>query len=255
MLACGWVGPFAEPILSLTSDVDWASEACIADLAAVAAAHGVVPTFFATHRSPVLDALLDEGRAEVGIHPNFLPGSTHGRTVDEVLDHVLGLYPQAGVSRSHAFVDSTPIARALVARGVRHDSNLCLYRQAHLVPLQHASGLQRYPVFWEDDCHWHLGDDWDPDRLWEDLCTPGLKILNVHPFPFALNIGDADGYERHKPHAATIDEAGITSRRTRGPGTRALVEALLTRAQRAGLRFHTMSEICAMSTEQEGTTA
>lgn len=242
---------FDEPVLCLTSDVDWASDACIADLAATCAELGIVPTFFATHRSPLLDRLVAEGRAEIGVHPNFLPGSTHGSDPEAVLDHVLGLYPQARASRSHAFVDSTPIARSLLRRGIRYDSNLCLHRQSGLVPLRHASGLLRLPVFWEDDCHWHLGDPWDLDPLWRDACTPGLKILNVHPFPFALNIGDAATYERLKAGATTVDAVAVTEHRRGGAGTRTLVRALLETAVEEGLRFHTLDEIYRSAVDNE----
>ena len=50
--------------------------------------------------------------------------------------------------------------RGLAARGVKYDSNVCLYLQPDLAPLHHWTGIVRFPVFWEDDIHWLRGGAW-----------------------------------------------------------------------------------------------
>jgi hypothetical protein len=237
-----------RPVFCLTSDVDWASDTCIRDLATVAGDVGVVPTFFATHRSEALDELAAAGRAQIGVHPNFLPGSTHGTTVDEVTEHVLALYPDARAFRSHCFVDSTQIVRTMRDRGIVYDSNLCLFLQQDLVPLQHGAGTIRLPVFWEDDCHWDLtGADWDLERHIDAFFTPGLKILNVHPFTFAANVPDEAFYVRVKQRSATLTPAECTELRHKGAGTRTFVTALLRAAVERGAQFRTLQEIADMA--------
>ena len=96
-----------EPVFAVTADLDWASEYCVQQLLDALDAHGVVPTVFATHASDVLRDRAARGLAEVGVHPNFLPGSSHGDDIAAVVDHVFGLVPGAVVSRSHHFVDGT----------------------------------------------------------------------------------------------------------------------------------------------------
>lgn len=241
-----------HPVFCLTSDVDWASDTCIRDLAGFAEGIGVVPTFFATHSSEALDELETTGRAQIGVHPNFLPGSTHGATVDEVIDHVVGLYPGARAFRSHCFVDSTPIVRAMRDRGIRYDSNLCLFLQPDLVPLHHGAGTLRLPVFWEDDCHWDLtGADWDLEHHIDAFFTPGLKILNVHPFTFATNVPDGVFYSRVKQHATTLTPEECIELRYQGAGTRTFVTALLRAAVARGTRFNTLQEIAQMAERSE----
>src|SRR5262245_28022879 len=132
-----------SPIFVLNSDVDWASDACINDLADNAKKFGIRPVFMATCESQSLRQLHSAGDIELGVHPNFLPGSDHGDSVDNVIDHITSLFPQATTFRSHSFVDSTPISSKMHERGFQYDSNLCLYLQPNLQPLQHATGLLR----------------------------------------------------------------------------------------------------------------
>jgi Polysaccharide deacetylase len=235
---------FDPPVFVLTSDVDWASEDCIEDLLAAVRRFGIRPVVMATGRSATLDRYLLEDQIEIGVHPNFLPGSSHGADVASVIDHVLGLYPQAQTFRSHCFVDSSPIAEAFVARGLRYDSNLCLYLQRAIVPLRHSSGLVRFPVFWEDDVHWTWQNGvWDLDAVFAEFLTPGLKILNVHPFNFALNIPNEETYRSLKRHIPSLRRDEIETVRHQGPGTRSFVLDLLRRLEAIGARFQTLSEV------------
>jgi hypothetical protein len=243
---------FEEPLFCFTSDFDWASDFCLDDLVGFLAKHEIVPTVFGTHRSEALERHVAEGAAEVGLHPNFLPGSSHGESEAAVIDHVQALFPRARAFRSHCFVDSTHIARQMVARGIAYDSNLCLYLQPELVPLRHVTGLVRFPVFWEDDCHWDLtGGDWDIDRYVDRFLTPGLKIINVHPFPFAANVTSSEHYLRAKPHITTLSAADVDAVRHPGAGTRTFVTALIEALADRRAHFHTLKEIYTMTTAGE----
>lgn len=237
-----------EPVFCFTSDFDWASDFCLDDLLGFLCEHEIVPTVFGTHSSVALERYVATGAAEVGLHPNFLPGSSHGASEVEVIDHVQALFPQAAAFRSHCFVDSTHIARQMLARGIAYDSNLCLYLQPALVPLQHGTGIVRLPVFWEDDCHWDLTDgDWDVDRYLDRFLTPGLKIINVHPFPFAANVTSTEHYLRVKSHITTLTADNLDQVRHPGPGTRTFVTALIEALAERGARFHTLNEIHMMT--------
>jgi ubiquinone/menaquinone biosynthesis C-methylase UbiE len=240
--------PFDEPVYCFTSDVDWASEHCIAELLGFTASAGITPTVFATHASPVLESFADAGLVEVGIHPNFLPGSTHGDDEKAVLDHLFGLFPEAETFRSHCFSDNTRVVRQLLERGVRYDSNLCLYLQPNLVPLRHGTGMTRLPVFWEDDCHWELtGGAWDLADHLDAFLTPGLKILNVHPFPFAANVTSEAHFLHVHSSITTLTVNDVDTVAHPGAGTRTFVTALVETLVEGGARFHTLKEINQMA--------
>lgn len=240
------------PLFCFTSDIDWASDYCIRDLSALLADFSVTPTLFVTHASTALTDLQAQGKADLGVHPNFGPGSSHGESVPEVVDSVLKLVPSAESFRSHRFADSTPIALEMAKRGIQYDSNLCLHKQPRLEPLAHASGMVRYPVFFEDDVNWMRSPgDWRLDV--DEFLTPGLKILNFHPFFVAANIPSQEYYESIRPHIQTVDEESIGRIRHPGEGTRTfllrLLEALATRKE----RFYTLQALHRMLRPQ-GTT-
>lgn len=232
-----------EPVFVLTSDVDWASEDCLSIFMDTVESAGIVPMIFATHRSSILEAALRSGRAEVGLHPNFLPGSTHGATPDEVVSHLCGLFPDARAFRSHSYVESSRLCLKLRQAGFAFDSNLCLQGQPGLVPMHHWTGLIRYPVFWEDDIHWLRNGHWDFAGQEEAFFTPGLKIINVHPFNLALNIPDQDRYDRARSMVATLTADQARALAFTSQGTATFLADLIAAVRQRGYRFHSLSFI------------
>lgn len=94
----------------LTLDIDWAPDCTIEWIARTLVARQVRATWFVTHLSPAVERLRDHPDLfQLGIHPNFLAGSSHGDTTDAVLGHCMGLVPEALTMRSHALVQSPPI--------------------------------------------------------------------------------------------------------------------------------------------------
>jgi ubiquinone/menaquinone biosynthesis C-methylase UbiE len=234
------------PLFCLTSDVDWASDYAIGELLRFAGSVGIAPTVFATHPTTAL-----QDRVEVGIHPNFLPGSTHGSDPSSVIDNMLAAYPRARASRSHHFVDSSDISHRMFERGLLYDSNLCLHLQDGIVPLRMGSGPIRFPVFWEDDVHWSMEHgDWSVERYLERFTTHGLKILNIHPFFFAANIPGQEFYEKVKHHIKTLSAETVREVRYDGPGVRTFAEALLKELRNRGFQFHTLHQLYEMTCSQ-----
>jgi hypothetical protein len=163
----------------LTLDVDWAPDSLIDDVAARLVAAGVPATWFVTHASPALERLRERpDQFELGIHPNFRPGSSHGETPEAVLDHVMALVPEAVSSRSHGVVQSGRLLHLLVQRtAVRIDSTTFLpdLPDAPLVTQRTPHGdLLRVPFTWSDD--------YEPLSPWDRyLAEPGLKVVLFHP--------------------------------------------------------------------------
>lgn len=232
----------------LTSDLDWASEYCVAAFLELARDYGIVPTLFVTHQSEAAAAAARAGRCELGIHPNFLPNSSHGASVDAVIRHVLELVPEPVATRSHAYADSSAIAMALVGHGLRVDSNLCLHLQEELPPLRHWSGLLRLPVFFEDDVHWHQGREWSFAPYRAAFRSDGLKILNFHPFMTALNSPDQAFHEANKRHIPSLDAATAAVIGHRGPGAATFLREALEGILADGGRFVTLGQLARLLT-------
>jgi polysaccharide deactylase WbmS-like protein len=231
----------AEPAYCFTSDLDWAPESMIEDTLQIFSEAEVPLTPFITHASRAIGGVYNGDRAaEAGVHPNFRPGSTHGGTCREVIDHVLQLWPAAQCFRSHGFVDSSDIAAAFFARGLRYDSNICLHLQARLVPLSHSTGLIRFPVFLEDDVVLARAPDPEIKSLLPALGTSGLKIFNFHPQHVALNTPSAGYYARVKPQVGDNWQRHTH----RGRGVRSLLLDLLSVVRDApGLGIFSLAQL------------
>lgn len=226
--------------IAITLDTDWAPDAAIDHAASILIAHGVKATWFITHASPAIDRLRARPALfEVGIHPNFLPGSSHGTSTAEVLDHCMKLAPEATSMRTHSLHQSTPIFDVVLSRTpVRVDASLFLPRAQHLAPVDYqwkGKSLLRVPYNWEDDVEmlrhvpsWELGPM---------LALPGLRIFDFHPIHVHLNSADMAPYEALKRAVPRLNEAGaadIAPHANPGVGSGTAFEALARTLARAG---------------------
>ncbi len=183
---------------AITFDIEWAPEWIIAACREACDRLGVTATFFATHDSAETRRLIAEPQWEVGIHPNFLAGSSHGADPHAVLDFGMTLVPAATVVRTHALVQSTRLFNLMADHypQIRTDVSLLLPEHTHLRPFKQYFGASRRPIvrvpcYWEDDLH--AGR---PDCRWDTRFPegPGLRVLNFHPVLLALNIFTIDAY-------------------------------------------------------------
>jgi len=239
------------PLFCLTGDVDWASDYVIEDFLSLVRNYGIRPTIFATHKSPVLEEYSAKGLIELGIHPNFLPGSSQGNNELSVIRGMCKEFPDAKAFRSHCFFTNSHIVTEMVKRGFRYDSNLCLYLQSGITPLSHASGLTSFPVFFEDDSHQIRKGVWDLDRYFNHFLSPGLKILDFHPFFVTANIPDQKYYTKVKKHITTCAAKDIKHIRYKGEGARTFFIKLLEGLSSRGMRFYTLSELYNMFSPSE----
>ncbi|MBF0623664.1 MAG: hypothetical protein HQL82_02535 [Magnetococcales bacterium] len=200
---------------------------------------GVPATFFATHDSPVLDEIRAQSRFELGIHPNFQTGSTHGADFAQVMATCMALVPEARCMRTHGLFQSVPLFKWLGDHypQIAFDVSLFIPGQTGLRPLMHYYGMgnqkiMRLPFTWEDDICFY-DPHWDWGRV--PAPVPGMAIYNYHPVHVALNTPSADHYYRnYKPVAArhpsgTIGREDCRALTFSGSGTRSHLEGLLQR--------------------------
>lgn len=170
----------------ITIDVDWAKDSTIKKVANHLIKSNVKATWFITHDSPEIKALLDyPDLFEVGIHPNFKDDSTQGNTPEEIMTYLLEIVPQARSMRTHSLMQSTPLLRIAHEKfGIQTDVSLLLPYTPNIVPhklyASKSKGLLRVPYFWEDDIE--LNNPYPSFSLSNDrfkVC--GLKIFNFHP--------------------------------------------------------------------------
>lgn len=232
-----WGDLHGRPTYVLTGDQDWCPEWALADTIALAADLEVPFHVFATSPSPLLEHPPDG--VTVGAHPNFLPGSSHGATPEEVVATCRAMYPAATTFRTHCFAEATPWLRMLVGAGFPVDSNLCCHLQPDLMPLLHASGTTRLPVFLEDDVLLSVAGETPPASAVRELLSPGLKVLNFHPALVASNVPDLEEYDRIRPVLYGSEERVGWA----GRGVRDLLVDLVRIVTAEGLRFEAFPDV------------
>ena len=186
---------------AITIDLDWAPDYMIEPMADALIQHGVRATWLITHASPSVDALLGHSDLfELGIHPNFRPGSSHGGTPEEVVNHCLALVPSARCVRTHGLVQSTRLLCELGQReALRVDLSLFFRHHQNAQPATFEyrdATLLRLPHVWEDDAEMGRVDaNWRLNRILE---LSGLKILGFHPVHTFLNCPSGESYDEIK---------------------------------------------------------
>lgn len=201
-------GPLASEIV-LTLDVDWAPDFVIDDVAQLLVDSGVKATWFVTHSSPAIDRLRSRSDLfELGIHPNLLPGSSHGETPAAVLRHCLDLVPQAQSMRTHGLVQSTPLLDLAIDAGLKVDVSLYLPHARQARPMEYWRRNMRFirvPYVWEDDFEMER-----PVPVWsaaELAARPGLQVMDFHPIHVWLNGADMGPYEELKRRCPRLESA------------------------------------------------
>lgn len=201
----------SERCVALTLDIDWVPDFVIDFVAGLLLDYGVRATWYVTHDSAATKRLSQHPDLfELGIHPNFLLGSSHGSNPEDVLFHCMKLVPDAISMRTHSLVQSTPLLDT-VARStpVRIDTSLFLPHAPFLVPVDYPlpnGSLTRIPYFWEDDLEMYRAKPcWSPVTLIEN--SGGLKVFDFHPIHVFLNSPDMQPYTRLKRQVSNLAQA------------------------------------------------
>lgn len=226
-----------ENSVCVTIDIDWAADFMIDQVAEILAEHTIPCTWFCTHATPALARLRARSELfELGIHPNFLPGSTHGEDMDAVLSHCLKIVPEAVSSRSHAVVQSGRLLSHLLSQTpIRNECSTFLPEMGGVYPLRHQlqSGvLTRLPFIWADDYHLcKQTPAWSASSL---VQSPGLKVLTFHPVHIYLNSPSLAFYDEMRPLVSSGTQDQIAANTYKGDGIGTLFRNLCRRLGTAG---------------------
>lgn len=185
----------------LTFDIDWASDAVIQFVLDELIEKQIKSTWFITHNFPLLEKMKSRPDLfELGIHPNFLPGTTQGDTDDDILNNLLRILPQTELIRMHSVYQSGPLLSKIVkGTPIKIDSSIFLPEMSHIQIVTHLTpygALKRVPVFWADDYELLKNEtDWEPKKYFS---VTGLKVFLFHPVHIAWNTFSHKQYEEYK---------------------------------------------------------
>lgn len=204
-----------------TSDIDWAPEAVIADTIELFNRYNVKCTFFCTHQSSVIDSIRQDKNFELGIHPNFLPLMHQQRgTINEAIEKVLEIVPNAKGVRSHSLVQSTPLFQTFKDYGLQYEANTNLPYKNDITPYKLWNGLVKVLHNFEDDIHFMYKHSFNDTKI--NTFTNNLNVFCIHPIHIFLNTDTEQTYNNAKIHYQNAEEL-IKYRNTKVPGTRDLL--------------------------------
>lgn len=238
-----WGRVATEPVFVLTADQDWSPEWAVAFFLERISKWGQPAHIFRTSPSARLDDAIKVGSIEQGWHPNFMPGSSHGATVDEVVGYCQRAFPGARTVRAHCFAEDSFRMRALAKAGIVADSQNPTPCQGYLLPMIHPSGILRLPVYFEDDCAFDAVDSaYTVDVFRKSLFTPGLKILNFHPTFVGCNTPSLAHYNsvRGKVFGTSEPGEGVV---WGGRGTANMLDELMGEILMGGYKFQPLHAV------------
>ncbi|MBG80858.1 MAG: hypothetical protein CMJ39_09150 [Phycisphaerae bacterium] len=193
----------------LTLDIDWAHDDVLEHSINLLEELEVQATWFATHETPLLDRIRSNPNFELGIHPNFNflleCNESKGRNVDEVIERMMQIVPEATSARSHSLVHSSRILAAFKKYGIARESNSFIPASSTALtvqPWEVISGIVSLPFIWGD---MHAAQSRDPDNPMQSLAPDeiasrtGMKVLNFHPIHLFINTNRIDDYESTRP--------------------------------------------------------
>jgi len=233
----------------ITLDVDWAPDFAITRTADTLTENRVKATWFITHNSPAIQRLFESPDLfEIGVHPNFMPGSTQGNDYHEIMSYVMNIVPDAKAVRTHDMCYSAAISRMFaVDFGLEVDNSIFLGEMPHIIPYEVFYGdrvLMRMPYFWSDDGEMTIKRSPSFPLSDKNFGVPGLKILCFHPIHIFLNSRDMNNYNNLRCRCdirhCTEEEAEPFV--NRGAGANSLLRKII-RGNPNPPRFKTVSEI------------
>jgi len=217
---------------AITIDIDWAPDFTIDWVADRLAERSVPATWFVTHQSEAVERLRRRPDLfELGIHPNFSPGSTHGARSSEVLRHCLDIVPRARMMRTHQLVQSTPLLMEIIkTTDILADCSLYLPHATAAVPTilwYEKRPLVRIPYIWEDDFEVE-----QPNPIWRlhRMAELPLRVFGFHPIHLFLNSVSMDAYRQLKerfPVLSSLTTGYVRSFVNEGAGPRTMLDDLI----------------------------
>lgn len=222
--------------ICITFDIDWAKDEIVQYIVDLLQKYRIKATFFATHGSDLLKAL-NNGRYEIGIHPNFNSGNDHENTIRELMS----IYPKASGIRSHGLFQSSSILQILINNGLKYDVNTFIPFREGLYPFMWLNKLVRIPYYWEDDTYFCNQAEFGLSEL--QMYKTGLKIYNFHPIHIFMNTDSMEHYNRYK--SFYHQPAVLTKhQKNTGKGIRTLFIELLEYLNKNTLPTYTCGEVC-----------
>lgn len=188
----------------LTLDIDWCPDYMLDWVVELLISLEVPAVFFVTHNTPILQKIRLNSLFALGIHPNFNPGSTHGKTIEEIYQHVLEIVPEARVARSHSLnISSLHLDYLMRETNIVVENSLLfpLYKNADFCTYEQAGNkIYRVPYIFDDYYALNSKKAFSFFTSEAEELQGELNIINFHPVHLYMNTTSISNYALQKQH-------------------------------------------------------
>ena len=183
---------------SITFDLDWAPDFAIEKCLDILSKFNIKGTFFSTHHTDFNQEILRQGHC-LGIHPNFLANSSHGNSINEIIENCLKFNPNAWCMRSHSLFQSSKILYKIFKTfpQLKLDLSLFMHRAKYVQKTKweyDGVSFDRIMYNWEDDAEF----SYKRFSKKENIFFGNTTIFNFHPIHVFLNSYDGSEYNNLK---------------------------------------------------------
>jgi hypothetical protein len=228
----------------VTVDVDWAPDFMLESIIATLEEYGIKATFFATHRSPVIERLQVESFHEVGLHPNLNRGGSHPVGIGQAIGSMLEFVPSPVGVRFHRLGHEYRDLAMLSEFGIRYDVSRLNFNGRRLESTFHPDlQLTLFTYSWEDGISENIRSLALEGSI--DLKSPGMKIVNFHPvnvFMNFLNSFDRKEFQAKYPKLESLSMGLAMSEVRTGPGSGHLFHQLCAQLANSRVKTPTLAE-------------
>ncbi|MEN5089164.1 hypothetical protein ABE458_00535 [Pseudomonas protegens] len=217
----------------VTFDIDWAPDSSIELCLEILKSKNVKATFFTTHETDLNSEIERQGH-NLGIHPNFLPGSSQGANTHEIITTCLKYAPNATTMRTHALVQSSPMLYQIFKEfpQLKLDASILMHKAKHVERFNwnfDGVSFDRINYNWEDDAEFS-----NPNFDWSKEFFPGeISIYDFHPIHIHLNSCSNDHYRNLKSSLngislMKVERKNLDSFMNTGHGSRTFLQSIVS---------------------------
>lgn len=182
----------------LTFDLDWCSDKVLQYTLDKLISAKVSATFFVTHDTPLLNKIRKYDFFELGIHPNFNRNTTHGNSIEKIIDYCLKIVPEAVSSRSHGLKISSNKLIFMMKKAIKIDCSIFMPHVDNLESFYfkiNKNKILRVSYNWEDDYEFYQEEK---KYTYDTIKHLKIAILDFHPIHVVLNSNSEELYNQYK---------------------------------------------------------
>ena len=182
--------------IHLTFDIDWAPDWYIPRLLEQLDKSSISASFFITHEADYIKNMIK--KHEIGIHPNFLKNSSHGKSLSKIINY-FSFVKEARLLRTHALFQSSPLMEKIFLhnKNLKYDLSMYAYRNK----------VQMFDFISDKVCFKRILFNWsdgtalvDKKEKWNKntFKFSDLIVVDFHPIHLILNSNSLKNYNNLK---------------------------------------------------------